>query len=146
MADGHLNYCKICRRAYQKNRPSEAIAEIERRRNQKTARKAHLARNLKKWRREYPFKAAVQRNRNRSMRLGCEVHYTAAEFKALCEEYGNVCLRCGNKEALLTPDHVIPLSLGGSNWITNIQPLCRSCNSRKNVKIIDYRPDRISLG
>lgn len=140
MADGHLNYCKVCRRAYQKGRPPEAISEIEQRRNQKLARRAHLARNLKKWRRKNPSKAAVQRNRNRAMRLACEGHYTAAEFEALCHEYGNVCLRCGDKDAPLTPDHVISLSLGGSNWITNIQPLCRRCNSRKNVEIIDYRP------
>lgn len=140
MADGRLNYCKVCRRAYQKSRPFEATAEVERRRNQKTARKAHLARNLKKWRRENPSKAAAQRNRNRAMRLECEGCYTAAEFKALCNRYGNTCLRCGSGNAPLTPDHVVPLSLGGSNWITNIQPLCRGCNSQKNVKIIDYRP------
>ena len=146
MADGHLTYCKVCRRAYQKNRLPEAIAEIERRRNQKTARKAHLARNLNKWRQENPSKAAVQRNRNRAMRRKSEGHYTAAEFKALCEEYGNVCLRCGDKDAPLTPDHVIPLSLGGSNWISNIQPLCRRCNSRKKMKIIDYRDGGILLG
>lgn len=140
-ADGHLNHCKVCRRAYQKGRPPEAISEIERRRNQKPARKTHLARNLKKWRQENPSKASVQRNRNRAMRLACEGHYTAAEFEVLCEIYDNVCLRCGDKNASLTPDHVVPLSLGGSNWISNIQPLCRSCNSRKNVKVIDYRPD-----
>ncbi len=145
-SDGHFSSCKVCRRAYQRNRPPEVISEIERRRNQKAARKAHLARNLKKWRQENPSKAAVQRNRNRAMRLEREGHYTAAEFKALCEEYGNVCLRCGDKDAPLTPDHVIPLTLGGSNWISNIQPLCRRCNSRKNIKIIDYRPGGISLG
>lgn len=58
-ADGYLNYCKVCRRGYQGSRPHEAVAKIERRRNQKLTRKAHLARNLKRWRRENPAKAAV---------------------------------------------------------------------------------------
>lgn len=26
-ADGYLNYCKVCRRAYQETRPHEAISE-----------------------------------------------------------------------------------------------------------------------
>jgi 5-methylcytosine-specific restriction endonuclease McrA len=28
-------------------------------------------------------------------------------------------LCCGSGTGPLTPDHVVPLSLGGSNWITN---------------------------
>ena len=144
--DGHFSSCKDCRKAYQRTRPREAIVEIERRRNQKAARKAHLARNLKRWRRENPLKAAAQRDRSRALRLNAEGSYTAEEFLALCEKYGNVCLRCGSGDFPLTPDHVIPLSLGGSNWISNIQPLCRRCNSRKNMRIIDHRPGGISLG
>ena len=28
--------------------------------------------------------------------------------------------------------------VGGTNWIANIQPLCRSCNSKKHNRIIKY--------
>ncbi|MCA1716250.1 MAG: HNH endonuclease [Actinobacteria bacterium] len=56
------------------------------------------------------------------------------------------CLCCGDGEALLTPDHVVPLSLGGSNLTENIQPLCVNCNSWKNVKVIDYRLQTIPSG
>lgn len=98
------------------------------------ARKKYHAVNLKRWRRKYPEKMAVQLARRRTRKLLAE-----EEFEALCEEYGNVCLRCGKGDALLTPDHVVPLSLGGSNGIENIQPLCLGCNCWKNVKVVDCR-------
>jgi 5-methylcytosine-specific restriction endonuclease McrA len=44
---------------------------------------------------------------------------------------GGKCMDCGTTEDI-TIDHIIPLSTGGSNHITNLQPLCRACNSRKN--------------
>jgi 5-methylcytosine-specific restriction endonuclease McrA len=143
MSDGHLNSCKDCRRTYQRSRPYDK--ERERRRNQTEARKKYHAANLKRWRRENPLKAAAQRDRIRSLRLRCDGNYTAAEFRAHCEKYGNVCLRCGRGEVPLTPDHVVPLSLGGSNWISNIQPLCRRCNSWKNARVMDYRPEVVTL-
>jgi 5-methylcytosine-specific restriction endonuclease McrA len=65
--------------------------------------------------------------------------YTTKEWEQLCEKYNNVCLCCGQIKQL-EADHIIPISVGGDNFITNIQPLCRSCNARKHNKTIDYRP------
>lgn len=71
--------------------------------------------------------------------------FTDHEFKELCEKYGNRCLCCGDKEAVLEADHVVPLTRGGSDEIHNIQPLCGYCNRSKFVDIIDYRPGNDSL-
>ena len=67
--------------------------------------------------------------------------FTAEEFEALCESYGNKCLACGDTEAELEADHVVPLTRGGSDDLGNIQPLCGSCNKKKLVSTIDYRAD-----
>lgn len=85
-------------------------------------------------------RAAMQRRRARKRNaLGS---FTPAEWRVLCAQYDHRCLCCGEREPViqLVPDHVIPLAKGGSNFIANIQPLCIVCNSKKNVRIIDYRP------
>lgn len=63
---------------------------------------------------------------------------TAAEWREMLNVYDNHCLRCGSTSPLVR-DHVIPRYQGGTNHVTNIQPLCRSCNSSKGSDTTDYR-------
>lgn len=63
---------------------------------------------------------------------------TQYEWYQLCKKYDFKCLSCGKKKKL-EPDHIIPVVAGGSGNISNIQPLCRSCNSKKGTKSHDYR-------
>ena len=67
--------------------------------------------------------------------------FTQEEWESLCAYYNYTCLCCGKREPEieLTVDHIVPLSQGGSNSLGNLQPLCRSCNSRKRTRTIDYR-------
>ena len=92
----------------------------------------------KVWKAKNPDKVATSRHNTRAQRKGAEGKHTAQEWRELCERYGNKCLCCG-EEKPLSVDHVIPLSKGGTNYIDNIQPLCLTCNKRKNTKTIDYR-------
>jgi 5-methylcytosine-specific restriction endonuclease McrA len=85
-------------------------------------------------------KSARRRAKERANAFGYSgEHFTTEEWLALLEFCGGVCLACGAAEAL-SVDHVIPLSLGGSNAIENIQVLCETCNSLKGAAVRDYRP------
>lgn len=42
-------------------------------------------------------------------------------------------------EVLMTKDHIIPKSKGGSNTLNNYQPMCIICNRKKGNKIITER-------
>lgn len=71
---------------------------------------------------------------------GAVGNHTLQEWEELKNKYNYKCAICG-KKTILTKDHIIPLSKGGSNYILNIQPLCRNCNSKKNNKIIHDNPE-----
>lgn len=77
---------------------------------------------------------ATRRARNNS----ADGYFSFEEWVELCKSFGNICLRCKQGKPL-TIDHIKPLAQGGSNWIQNIQPLCKECNSVKGNKEEDYR-------
>lgn len=44
--------------------------------------------------------------------------------------YGKPCVSCGKPANSI--DHIIPLVKGGTNDMSNLQPMCQSCNSKKS--------------
>lgn len=95
------------------------------------------------------YKQAYTQFNNRRQKLkrkGVPGHFTHEQFEALKAVVKYMCLCCKQHEPYikLTADHIIPISKGGTNDISNIQPLCHSCNSRKSTKayaiIGDFTP------
>jgi 5-methylcytosine-specific restriction endonuclease McrA len=98
--------------------------------------------NNRDYYRQYKGRFYEYVNRRRARKIQAIGSHTEADWEALKITYKQTCLCCGKQEPeiTLTRDHVIPLTAGGSDNITNIQPLCKSCNSKKSTKSIDYRP------
>lgn len=79
--------------------------------------------------------SAIKRIRRRKQYV---MQLSAIEWIQILERYNYACLCCGTQENI-TIDHITPLSLGGTDTIDNIQPLCKSCNSKKGISTTDYR-------
>lgn len=105
--------------------------------NQEKARQKTIA-----WRKANQEKARHQAKIKAYRKKGAEGSHTLDQWLTLLS-YFDCCPKC-REDRILTRDHIIPLTAGGTNYIDNIQPLCRSCNSKKlNTTIIDYRPREV---
>lgn len=66
--------------------------------------------------------------------------FTKREWEELVNKTHGACLCCSKYFGLekLTVDHIRPISKGGNNNISNLQPLCLHCNVMKGTKIINF--------
>lgn len=87
------------------------------------------------WKAANPELVAAHARNRRARMLSSEGSHTAAEVEQIHAEQGYVCAICGVSTAEKKHiDHIMPLALGGSNWASNLQILCPTCNDRKGAK------------
>ena len=123
------------------------ILEKSRKRDQEYMKRYYIANKdkinkiTKQWKINNPDKIKSYLINRKARKRNADGTFTGREWSKLKQLYKYTCLKCGRREPQikLTPDHVVPLVLGGSNKIENIQPLCLSCNCSKNTKSTDYR-------
>lgn len=149
--DGYLHQCKKCVRKrvlkWRSENPEEAKS---RRKVQYFKRRDKNIMDAVEWGKVNREKRNVAKNKWRAKNKPLTNHYTKmylyrqkrAAGSHTLEEYlsklymfSGKCAYCRERLAD-TRDHVIPLSKGGTNFIDNIVPACRSCNSSKRDKLI----------
>lgn len=107
----------------------------------KESENAKANERMKIWARENPERHRNNAANRRAREAGAPGRFTKEQWiilKDLCEFR---CVICG-REKKLCRDHIIPLTHDdATNWISNIQPLCKRCNSAKqDIDRTDYRP------
>ena len=144
---------------YESNRNKEVVNENNRKRLAIPANKIKKLIQNNAWRdknrehvnlteniRRHKFRAANREKHNNKVyerrdKVKQSGNFSLKDWLEIKNKYENKCLCCGKKEGdiKLSMDHVIPISKDGKNIAENIQPLCVGCNSKKGVKVIDYR-------
>lgn len=155
--------CKACRVNYNRNHHYNAIY-YQRHKNESVTRvKKWCSKNRNKVREAQRRRYSENKNKHRTWRMDYRKNnpekikewdrnkrarrrksigsFSSKEWESLKLKFGHRCLRCkqSEPEIKLTVDHIIPLIRGGTNFISNIQPLCFSCNSSKGSNAHDYR-------
>jgi uncharacterized protein YdaU (DUF1376 family) len=65
--------------------------------------------------------------------------HNKGQWQALLDATGHQCVKCRAADCELVKDHITPIYQGGSDAISNIQPLCVRCNSSKSADDTDFR-------
>lgn len=84
----------------------------------------------RRWKKKNPERMVFLKARRYAREKGAKGKHTFEEWEELKKKQGYKCAICGKRKKL-TKDHIIPLSEGGTDYISNIQALCRNCNSQK---------------
>lgn len=95
------------------------------------ANKKLALKRRKEWLKRKPYKIAEANNRRRAKKRNAAGSFTYSDVIAMKKWQGGRCWYCGTKRRKLTIDHRVALSKGGTNYPSNLQLVCKSCNSRK---------------
>lgn len=89
----------------------------------------------------------MSKRRRRAREVNAYGSWVWSDFMRIARRFDYCCAYCGTKPGSLDPDHVMPLSRGGYDSVTNLLPACRSCNGDKRDLLLDeWAEDREARG
>lgn len=90
----------------------------------------------RKYRLKNKKKTLAMAKARREREMNAPGHHTRKQWEEFKRAHGNRCAESDETcSGTITKDHIVPLILGGSNDIENLQILCGSHNSRKARKV-----------
>lgn len=132
------------RQAHHKQYYQEHKEELDRWSTQyRQQNKEKLSERARRWRqteRGKILKRAAHRRR-RAHKRNAPGSFTPEQFQEQIERQKQKCYYCGKRSSMWHPDHVVPLSRGGSNSIDNIVAACPTCNLKKHNKLPHEWPE-----
>lgn len=101
---------------------------------------AAYAETVKAWRKKNPEKSSSYKRNYKARKRAAEGQHTGEDIDRIRKAQKDRCAYCRVKlSGAGHVDHIIALANGGSNWPTNLQILCESCNTSKGKKCpIDF--------
>ena len=108
--------------------------DYNRKRYKDPAIRERLIKNIRVWRSENMELLRLYGRRRRAAEYHAPGFHTLEQWIMRVQYYGWRCAYCGKllDVHILTQDHWIPLSRGGSHFASNLVPACLSCNSSKH--------------
>ena len=112
------------------------LRRIENRRSYYVKNRDKLAAYGSNYRKTHSELLRVYGQTRRARKKGAAGHHTVADIKAQYERQCGKCYYCGAKVgSSYHVDHVVPLSRGGSNDISNLVIACPTCNQKKRARL-----------
>lgn len=90
----------------------------------------------------------AQRRRRRAREHGAEGDFKFSQIIKQLQRQDGACAYCKNLiDGMPDPEHVLPLSRGGRNDMSNLVAACRACNTDKNdLTLSEWADDRRRRG
>ena len=94
------------------------------------------AESRKRWAQKNKAKLQAMKKARQLRELNAPGSHTPEQWAEVKKAYGHQCAEKDEScRGSITKDHVVPLIMGGSQDPDNLQPLCRSHNSRKSRRV-----------